>query len=322
MPRLRCIRLPLLATLISLSLLGCGSGSPLQSAGTSSPATSSNPSNSTASVSSSSSSTSSSGSYLLGITLDVSGLSATETVGFLLNGQDPLTATHDGTWTFTDANGGPTGLPPNTAYQVTVSPQPSSEICTVVNGSGTTGTSPPAAIQVTCSAAPAASVKSQITRTEGPAPREGAASWTDMVANHCLFGGEAVSTGAAESFGDFWCYRTATLQWQRIDSASLPGARAYAALWVDLEGNVWIFGGVDQTARGPSYLNDLWELKSGSVNWIPVTTIGPSPEARAGAAAWVGTNGRLWLSGGRDGPASDLSDLWYFDPYAQRWSRP
>ena len=74
----------------------------------------------------------------------VSGLAASETVTLQNNSGDDLPVSTDGSFTFS------TPVAQGASYHVTVSTQPVTQTCTVVNGSGTAGTTNITNIQVTC----------------------------------------------------------------------------------------------------------------------------------------------------------------------------
>ncbi len=74
----------------------------------------------------------------------VAGLNTGTSVTLLDNGTDALTVTANGTFTFS------TTLLTGTTYKVTVSKQPTGEICTVAGGSGTVGTKNVTTVKVTC----------------------------------------------------------------------------------------------------------------------------------------------------------------------------
>lgn len=125
-------------------------------------------------------------------------------------------------------------------------------------------------------------------------------------------------------------------------AANIPGARADAASW-SCKDEFFLFGGngIDGAAK-PGVLNDLWVLDetTGEWTWIRgsklngaagiygiqgVSAPGNEPGARSGAAAWAGTDGRLWMFGGsgRDSTAKGsglLNDLWVYDPLADEWT--
>ena len=82
--------------------------------------------------------------YTIGGT--VSGLNTGTSVTLLDNGGDALKVTANGTFTFK------TALASGAAYKVTVSAQPTGEICTVTNGTGTVGTANVTTVVVSCAA--------------------------------------------------------------------------------------------------------------------------------------------------------------------------
>src|SRR5271169_6611490 len=82
--------------------------------------------------------------YTIGGT--VSGLNTGTSVTLLDNGGNALKVTASGAFTFT------TRLASGTAYKVTVSVQPTGEVCTVTNGTGTVGTANVTTVVVSCAA--------------------------------------------------------------------------------------------------------------------------------------------------------------------------
>lgn len=105
---------------------------------------------------------------------------------------------------------------------------------------------------------------------------------------------------------------------------------------------LWLFGGEGFPASGASgRLNDLWRFDpaTGHWTWIKGSSVidqngiygalgvpdeANMPGGRAGAAAWTGGDGALWLFGGVGFPASGaqnhLNDLWRFDPATGHWT--
>ena len=75
---------------------------------------------------------------------NTSGLAGSESVVLQNNGTDNLTVTADGSFTFT------TPVAQGAAYSVSVLTQPSTQTCTVTNGSGTMGSSNVTNVSVTC----------------------------------------------------------------------------------------------------------------------------------------------------------------------------
>jgi N-acetylneuraminic acid mutarotase len=130
---------------------------------------------------------------------------------------------------------------------------------------------------------------------------------------------------------------------QGVASASnVPGARFQSMRWIDVSGNLWLFGGAGQNSIGiTSNLNDLWQYNPTAKTWTWVSgsntfessgTYGtqgtPStsniPGARSSAIGWIDSSGNLWLFGGlgRDaaGAQGFLNDLWQFNPVAKTWT--
>jgi N-acetylneuraminic acid mutarotase len=200
--------------------------------------------------------------------------------------------------------------------------------------------------------------------SNNPGGRHGCATWTDILGNLWLFGGEGYSTNNTLCWlSDLWKYDPFTNQWTWIrgssgintpgvygtlgvaSSSNDPGAREFSVTWTDAQGNFWMFGGdgFGVTAGGPAQkLNDLWKYNPSSNQWTwmggpnttgnngiygtqGVTTTGNIPGGRAGAAAWIDNNGKMWLYGGHGLPASGvqsgaLNDLWRYDPSNNTWT--
>ncbi len=107
-----------------------------------------------------------------------------------------------------------------------------------------------------------------------PPPRTSAVAWTDSSGNFWLFGGNFV-----DDFNDLWKYSGGEWTWvsgsnQQCQagtygtegtplSGNAPDARDGSVGWIDLSGNLWLFGGAsscpgDNTAWK---YNDLWEYR-------------------------------------------------------------
>jgi hypothetical protein len=189
-----------------------------------------------------------------------------------------------------------------------------------------------------------------------PVQREGVARVDDDAGSAWFFGGYSTREGGATgSFGDLW--RLENSRWKRLSGdneldvhgvygakgafaeAYHPGARENAALWVDRDGAIWLFGGVGFGESGTKgYLNDLWKFQNGlwawmggssSVNWggghetIDAVTSQNSPAGRESAEIWMDSaSGALFVHGGNGYLASasiDFDDIWKFD--GQDWTR-
>jgi hypothetical protein len=185
-----------------------------------------------------------------------------------------------------------------------------------------------------------------------PGAREAAATWTDTAGNLWLFGGDGIdSTGELGALNDLWHYNVGTGLWSWISGSNLknaaavygtegsaaagnvPGARFYAASWIDSASNLWLFGG--NAVNG--IVNDLWHFSPSTGLWTWVSgpdtdnmhgvygTLGVAaaanvPGSRADPVSWIDSTGNLWLFGG-DGYdsvagslSSTLNDLWKYAP--------
>jgi hypothetical protein len=128
------------------------------------------------------------------------------------------------------------------------------------------------------------SEESSKTMSAAPAGRSFASTWVDAT-GLWLFGGQGTSAaGAPVLYNDFWMFSLSTGQWTRIDgtlntpnsyaadgaasNSNVPSGRFNAASWIDLTGNLWLFGGygVDSTGA-PGMLDDLWQFTPATGSW-------------------------------------------------------
>jgi N-acetylneuraminic acid mutarotase/sugar lactone lactonase YvrE len=119
-------------------------------------------------------------------------------------------------------------------------------------------------------------------------------------------------------------------------------------MWLDHNGNFWLFGGygTDSVGGASNELNDFWEFSPATNEWTwmgglstfktPSNLLGvygtlgiPAasnfPGARYLSSSWTDTNGNLWLFGGYgDGaalsPGGELNDFWEFSPSTLQWT--
>ena len=192
--------------------------------------------------------------------------------------------------------------------------------------------------------------------TNVPGGRYSGASWIDSAGNLWLFGGVGLDgTGAVNNLNDLWKYTPNSGQWTWVGGSNtggaagaygtlgtasignVPGARENPTYWVDQSGKLWLFGGIGNAGD----FNDLWRYDpssglwtwlsgSQSTNALPVfgqqgvPSANTVPGSRDSAVGWVDNSGALWLFGGNGydstGQTNDLSDLWKFDPSADRWA--
>jgi N-acetylneuraminic acid mutarotase len=199
----------------------------------------------------------------------------------------------------------------------------------------------------------------------GPGARDDAISWSDSSGDLWLFGGEGYdANGNGGDLNDLW--RFSKGQWSWMSGSNLvnqfgvygtkgtpapgntPGARVWASTWTDLEGNLWLFGGLGNDANGMKCqvtfvceLNDLWKYSGGEWTWMGGSnvadesgiygsegTAGPGniPGARDSATAWTDAAGNFWLFGGnafdsRVNPQvyGDNNDLWEYSGGEWTW---
>jgi uncharacterized repeat protein (TIGR03803 family) len=193
-----------------------------------------------------------------------------------------------------------------------------------------------------------------------PGERVGATSWTDGNGNLWLFGGYGVNQADIGGYlNDLWEYSPAAKTWTWVAGANTPnqtgvygtqgvsatsnapGARQSAVGWMDGNGNLWLFGGVTNSAGSTGHFNDLWEYNPTAKTWTWIAGASTSnqagvygtqgtpatmnaPGARDSAASWIDGKGNLWCFGGygvdSTGSIGYLNDLWEFSPTAKTWT--
>ena len=219
-----------------------------------------------------------------------------------------------------------------------------------------------------------------------PGGRDSGASWVDSKGNFWLFGGEGYdSSGDYGWLNDLWEFNPTTDSWAWIGGISSnakncslwgfageiicgphgnygvkgqaggsPGGRTFPFSWTDLQGNLWLYGGVEIDSSGDfCMLDDLWELNPSTGQWTWQTGAntlasnqavagiygvpgqfqpGLTPGGRWGGAAWTDKSGKLWLFGGenlitnddgfflQDSTGPFLNDRWQFDPQSGEWA--
>jgi N-acetylneuraminic acid mutarotase len=194
-----------------------------------------------------------------------------------------------------------------------------------------------------------------------PGSRANPISWIDTAGNLWLFGG--TGWDSTTSFGylnDLWEYTPTSQKWTWVagsnlrtqsgtygiqgtgSTSNIPGARGNPISWIDISGNLWLFGGDGYDSTGTQgYLNDLWEYTPTSQKWTWVAgnhlisqigTYGTKgtgstsniPGARYQSISWIDTSGNFWLFGGYGydsiGAQGFLGDLWEFTPASLKWT--
>jgi N-acetylneuraminic acid mutarotase len=216
----------------------------------------------------------------------------------------------------------------------------------LVNGTGSYGT------------------RGQFSATNTPGNRIVASAMTDNSGNFWLFGGSGYFGGNV-SFNDLWEYKPSINQWAWISgdnfltnvsgiygtlgteaASNKPGSRSGHVSWVDISGNIWLFGGAGYASGGSSgYLNDVWRYNPLTDKWAWMKgnnsvalsgfnkggTYGPpgttasnlKPCPRSNVYSWIDKSGNAWIfsgynSYGANSTAPDpgvFYDLWYFSNY-------
>ncbi len=176
-----------------------------------------------------------------------------------------------------------------------------------------------------------------------PASRYSAVRWIDTSGSLWMFGGTSASA-TSYYLNDLLRYNPETNLWSLeredkggsafgiygtkgiADAANMPGGRKDAASWLDLTGNLWLFGGNGNVSSGlyphlSTYLNDLWKKDTDGIwTWVSGLTT-PAPSGRFKAVPWTGANDQLWLFGGWDEHSLYNNDLWKFDMNTNQWTQ-
>ena len=120
-----------------------------------------------------------------------------------------------------------------------------------------------------------------------------------------------------------------------------PGGRHGCGKWVDLAGNLWLFGGEGYSASNTfGWLNDLWKYNITTNEWtwirgsnqndqtanygtLGVASPSNEPGAREFMASWTDAAGNFWMYGGDGFDATAfgrLGDLWKYNPLTNEWT--
>jgi hypothetical protein len=192
-----------------------------------------------------------------------------------------------------------------------------------------------------------------------PGGRGYASSCYDSISSNLwLFGGWHGSVIPGGYRQDLWKYNSLINQWtwmkgsvgsnspgiygvQGVPSVSNnPSARISALMWIDYQGNVWLFGGYGNSSNGFGSLSDLWKFDviTNEWTWIKgdstINSMGSygakgipnssnSPSSRHGSVAFKDPAGNLCLFGGMNQlPSSSnvLNDLWRYNLLTNEWT--
>ena len=191
-----------------------------------------------------------------------------------------------------------------------------------------------------------------------PGARNAASGWVDANGDLWLFGGISDSSGNPKILSDLWRFSVSTGVWTWMGGSNqpnqpaaygirgapspsnTPGARDGMTVWLDLGGDLWLFGGETVASGTAGGLSDLWKRETSSGNWTWMGgstllnersvygTLGEaattnSPGARVQSCGWVDAAGGLILFGGAgyaEMYGGTLNDTWRFDPGTAMWT--
>jgi N-acetylneuraminic acid mutarotase len=108
-----------------------------------------------------------------------------------------------------------------------------------------------------------------------PGARQYGVTWTDSSGNAWIFGGNGMFTPvAAGQLNDLWKFSGGQWTWVggsqtgnqtstygtqgSLAPGNTPGGRLLPTRWIDVKGNLWLFGGYGESAGAVGNLNDLW----------------------------------------------------------------
>ncbi|HUW19427.1 MAG TPA: kelch repeat-containing protein [Sedimentisphaerales bacterium] len=191
-----------------------------------------------------------------------------------------------------------------------------------------------------------------------PGARDLSISWIDGGGNFWLFGGYGLdASGSAGRLNDLWRFEPSSGFWTWVsgpntinqfgvyvskgvpDANNMPGARRIGISWIDVSGDLWLFGGDGFDGSGGSGpLNDLWKFDGVNWTWVSGSNVTSRPGvygdkgepnsmnvpgSRYGGVCWMDYSGNLCLFGGEGFDAGGsfgwLNDLWQFDGTNWTW---
>lgn len=181
--------------------------------------------------------------------------------------------------------------------------------------------------------------------------------WTDLDGNFWLFGGQNSSMDLCNAL---WKFDPSTNEWIWVSGSSttksfgnygtqgvpgpnnVPSARGLGITsWVDLSGDLWLFGGYGHDASGNiGVLNDVWRYNIANDQWTwmkgsnSVSTASVIVSGTKGVANPANTpNGRyeisngltdksgdLWFFGGLDYRFEAYNDIWKYNIASNNWT--
>jgi hypothetical protein len=182
-----------------------------------------------------------------------------------------------------------------------------------------------------------------------PGSRYGSATWQDASGNFWFFGGidydvngpkvtQTTGGGAESVASDLWEYKGGNWTFKggqaqngqcfafpaSTGQVGTPNARSDGLSWIDLSGNLWMFGGYEaymsDVTQCPNALtadafNDMWEYtpSANTWTWVGGSSVAKTKGTYPSAVGGTGTPGaRYWSTGARD----SNGNFWMFGGYA------
>lgn len=195
----------------------------------------------------------------------------------------------------------------------------------------------------------------QFDSTYYPSGRTNPVLWKDNGDTLWLFGGLSAQAGSSNQYysNELWAFYDG--QWalmkgqsqtsgmpnygskQQASISNTPGGRVRSAVWVNSDGEAYVFGGQGLDENGDvKELNDLWKFNGLNWIWLNGSSIGNDggnpgvigqiassnyPSARQDMA-FAGNQEGLYLYGGygiKNNSTNYLDQLWYFDGNTEEW---
>ncbi len=189
-----------------------------------------------------------------------------------------------------------------------------------------------------------------------PPALSGSLQWTDLQGNFWLYGGSSYINPNIVGYADLWKYDPLINEWTWVfgsglindtvnfgikgiaSSTNTPGSRGSTCTWVDLQGNLWLYGGVAQVSINGQPVGelfaDLWKynIATNQWTWVNGYNIFPPqvehhpptnnhPGSRTGLTAnWTDNAGNLWFYGGIGDGFNNYGDLWKYEIASDIWT--
>src|SRR5215472_8416625 len=150
--------------------------------------------------------------------------------------------------------------------------------------------------------------------TRAPVPVPGGLSQsTSVAANGLIYEiGGGVGAGPDARINQIWAYDPSTNTWSRKANIPLPdGIAAYGAA-VEVDGFIYVFGGVTGALSTVAVLNTIWIYDVANDSW----SAGPNLPTNMFGPAVAAVTGKIIIAGGSDGFVL-LSATYEFDPVSR-----